>query len=89
MLAEVAEVPAPRVKVPYWVALAASHANEAVSRFTGKPPKAPLAGVRMAKYKMFFNPAKAIRELALPQTPPKQALADAVEWFRANGYVNK
>jgi dihydroflavonol-4-reductase len=38
---------------------------------------------------MFFNPAKAIRELHLPQTPPKQALIDAVEWFRANGYVKK
>jgi dihydroflavonol-4-reductase len=56
---------------------------------TGKPPKAPLAGVRMAKYKMWFNPAKAICELGLPQTPQKQALADAVEWFRANGYVRK
>jgi dihydroflavonol-4-reductase len=41
----------------------------------------------MALNMMFFNPAKAIRELGLPQTPPKQALADAVEWFRANGYV--
>jgi len=50
-----------------------------------RTPKAPLAGVRMAKYKMFFNPAKAIRELGLPQTPPEKALADAVEWFRANG----
>ena len=58
-----------------------------MSKFTRKPPRAPLAGVRMAAYKMFFNPAKAIRELGLPQTPPKQALADAVEWFRANGYV--
>jgi dihydroflavonol-4-reductase len=38
---------------------------------------------------MFFNPAKAIRELGLPQTSPKQALADAVEWCRANGYVKK
>jgi hypothetical protein len=25
----------------------------------------------------------------LPQTPPRQALADAVEWFRANGYVKE
>jgi dihydroflavonol-4-reductase len=41
----------------------------------------------MAKYKMWFNPARAIRVLKLPQTPPRQALADAVEWFRANGYV--
>ena len=69
--------------------MAAAHVDEGTSFFTKKPPKAPLAGVRMAKYKMWFNPQKAIRELGLPQTPPKQALADAVEWFRANGYVKK
>jgi len=89
VLAEIAGLPAPKFQVPYLVALAAAHLDETLSRFTAKPPKAPLAGVRMAKYKMFFNPAKAIRELGLPQTPPKQALADAVEWFRANGYVRK
>ena len=77
---------APRARIPYWVALSAAHCNETISAFTGLPPKAPLGGVRMAKYKMFFNPAKAVRELGLPQTPPKQALADAAEWFRANGY---
>ena len=43
----------------------------------------------MARHKMWFNPAKAIRELGLPQTPPSQALGDAVEWFRANGYVKQ
>ncbi len=87
VLEEITGVPAPRARIPYAVALAAAHANEAMSRLTGKPPKAPLGGVRMAKYKMFFNPAKAIRELGLPQTPPRQALADAVAWFRANAYV--
>jgi dihydroflavonol-4-reductase len=55
--------------------------------FTGKEPRATKSGVRMAKNKMWFNPAKAIRVLGLPQTPPKQALMDAVEWFRSNGYV--
>jgi dihydroflavonol-4-reductase len=63
--------------------------SEYIAFFTGKPPRAPMAGVRMAKYKMWFDPAKAIVDLGLPQTPPKQALADAVEWFRANGYVKK
>lgn len=80
-------VPAPKFRVPYTVALAAAYADEGVARFTGKPPRAPLAGVRMARYKMFFSPAKAIRELGMPQTDPRQALADAVEWFRVNGYV--
>ncbi len=89
VLEEITGLPAPRMKVPHWVALATAHVDETISSFTGKPPKAPLAGVRMAKYKMWFNPAKAIRELGLPQTPPKQALADAVEWFREHGYVQK
>jgi dihydroflavonol-4-reductase len=88
-LEEITGIPAPKMKIPHWVALAAAHVNEKISFFTNKPPRAPLAGVHMAKYKMWFNPAKAIRELGLPQTPPKQALADAVEWFRENGYVKK
>jgi len=86
-LEEITGVHAPKIKIPYRIALAAAHVNEKISFFTGKPPRAPLAGVRMARYKMWFNPARAIRDLGLPQTPPKQALADAVEWFRANGYM--
>ena len=87
VLEEMTGVPAPRIQVPHLVALAAAHVSEAIAGLSGKPPKAPLAGVRMAKHKMWFNPAKAIGELGLPQTPPKQALADAVAWFRGNGYV--
>jgi dihydroflavonol-4-reductase len=83
VLEEITGIRAPRVRIPYFVALMAAYVNGAISAVTGKEPKAPLAGVRMAKYKMFFNPAKAIRELGLPQTPPRQALSDAVEWFRA------
>jgi dihydroflavonol-4-reductase len=87
VLEEITGVRAPRIRIPAFVALAAAHLGELRSRFTGRPPRAPLAGVRMAKHKMFFNPAKAIRELDLPQTPPKQALAEAVKWFRENGYA--
>ena len=87
VLEEVTGIRAPRVRIPYAVALGAAYANEALSLLTRRPPKAPLAGVRMARHKMFFSPAKAIRELDLPQTPPRQALADAAAWFRQNGYA--
>jgi len=87
VLEDITGVPAPRVRLPYLIPLLAAFVDESVSKLTGKPPKVPLAGVRMARYKMFFNPAKAIRELGLPQTPPRQALADAAEWFRQNDYV--
>ena len=89
VLEEITGIPAPKMQIPYWVALAVAYVNETIAFAHRRPPKAPLAGVRMAKYKMWFNPAKAIRELGLPQTPPRQAFADAVDWFRANGYVKR
>ena len=88
VLEEITGVRGPKVQIPYRVAWLAACVDELKSKITGRAPRAPLAGVRMALHKMFFNPAKAIRDLGLPQTPPKQALADAVEWFRANGYVH-
>jgi dihydroflavonol-4-reductase len=87
VLQDVTGIPAPKIKIPYTVAWLAARGSELAAKITGKPPRVPLAGVRMAADKMFFNPAKAIRELGLPQTPPKQALAEAVQWFRSNGYV--
>ncbi len=87
VLEQISGVRAPRIKVPYGLAWLAAALTEGLAKVTGHPPKAPMAGVRMARYKMFFSPAKAIRELGLPQTPPRQALIDAVAWFVTNGYV--
>jgi dihydroflavonol-4-reductase len=89
VLEEITGIRAPRIRIPRFLALAAAHVNEKIAWVTGIPPKVPLAGVRMAGHKMFFNPTKAIRQLGLPQTPVKQAFFEAVEWFRANGYVKK
>ncbi len=89
ILAELTGLPAPAHRVPYGLALGFAYFSESLAKLTGQPPRAPLAGVRMAKYKMFFNPAKAIRELELPQTPPRQALIDAIDWFSSHGYTGK
>lgn len=86
-LAEVSGVPAPRFQVPRLLALGAAYLDETISWLSTKPPRVPLAGIRMARNKMWFNPAKAIRELGLPQTPPRQAFEDAVAWFRQHGYA--
>ena len=76
---------APRIKMPYWVAYAAGLACEwASDNITHQPPSVPLAGVKMAKYFMYFDPSKAIRELGLPQNPVENALGQAVRWFKEN-----
>jgi dihydroflavonol-4-reductase len=87
ILEELTRICAPKIRIPYFVAWAAAHVDETISKISGKPPRAPLAGVRMARYKMFFNPAKAVKELGLPQTNPREALADAVAWFQKHGSV--
>ena len=85
LLSEITGVRPPRVRIPYWVAWGAALAMEAVARIGGRPPRVPLTAVRMAKKRMYFSPAKAVRELGLPQTDIREALRDAIEWFRAHG----
>ena len=76
---------APRIKMPYWVAYAAGLACEWVSdSISHRPPSVPLAGVKMAKYFMYFDASKAIHELGLPQNPVENSLGQAVRWFKEN-----
>ena len=77
---------APRVKLPYAVAYAAGVVTTGWARVTGRPPRAPLDAVRMAKKKMFVSTDKARRELGFAPGPVDAALGRAVEWFQANGY---
>src|ERR1022692_1585712 len=85
-LAAIAGRPAPTVQLPYAVAYAAGVVTTAWARVTGKPPRAPLDAVRMARKKMFVSHAKAARELGFRPGPAEGAFRRAVEWFRANGY---
>lgn len=87
MLQKITGIPAPRVRLPYAPVLAAAWINEGLSRITGREPLIPLAGVRMAAHHMYFDSGRAVRELGLPQAPVTDALEQAVEWFRINGYA--
>jgi dihydroflavonol-4-reductase len=87
-LEEITGLAAPRVRLPYTPILLAAYINEGISKLTGRQPLIPLAGVQMAAKFMYFDPARAVRELGLPQTPIAEALQRAVEWFRHNGYAH-
>jgi dihydroflavonol-4-reductase len=85
-LSAITGIRAPSVRMPYWVAYSAGWVCETVSNYlTHQPPAVPLGGVKMAKYHMYFDPGKAVRELGLPQNPVEQALGDAVHWMREQG----
>lgn len=86
-LAELTGRAAPRVRLPYAVALAAGAISTAAAALTRRPPRVPLEAVRMSRHHMFFDPGKAVRELGLPLTPVRAALEDALTWFAARGLV--
>lgn len=87
LLAEISGLRPPRFRIPYAVAWLAAAGMEGAARLTRGTPAVPLTAVRMARKRMYFSPAKAVRELGLPQTDPRLALADAVAWFVEHGYV--
>ncbi len=77
----------PRVKLPHNLVLPIAYLSEAWAWLTDGPePRATVDGVRLSKKYMFFSIEKARRELGYNPRPVEEALKDAVEWFRANGY---
>lgn len=87
LLGEITGLPAPKVRLPYYPILGLSYLNAAFCALTGSVPRMTPETIRMTRHYMFYNPSKAVRELGFPQTPAREALRKAVEWFRANGYV--
>jgi dihydroflavonol-4-reductase len=85
-LGEIAGRPAPKIRIPYGVAYAAGAISTAWAGLTGREPRAPLDGVRMARKKMWVRHDKAARELGYAPGPARGALERAVQWFRGNGY---
>jgi dihydroflavonol-4-reductase len=88
LLAELTDIPAPTVKLPYWPVLGLAYLDEFFATYVRrKPPRMPVTAIRMAKKFMYFDNRKALQYLGLTLTPVRQALAEAVAWFRLHGYV--
>lgn len=87
MLAHLSGRPAPRMRVPHVIALAAGYADAVFSRLIGREPQIPLDGVRMARHSMFVNTEKARTELGFSPGPVAAAFERAVRWYQSNGYA--
>jgi dihydroflavonol-4-reductase len=85
-LARLSGLAAPKVRIPYAVALGFALGAEAVARtVTRRAPRASLTEVRMARKRMFFDSSKARAELGYSPGPIDAAIASAVEFFRSRG----
>jgi dihydroflavonol-4-reductase len=90
MLREIAQLVGrrpPRLKLPRAPLVPLAAAGELLARVTGREPLLTRDGLRMSRQHMFFSSAKATRELGFQARPWLEGLRDAVDWFRAAGYL--
>ncbi|MGB8542211.1 MAG: hopanoid-associated sugar epimerase [Candidatus Acidiferrales bacterium] len=80
--------PAPRLRLPHAVALAAGYADQLFSRLAGREPQIPVEGVKMSRHRMFVESDKAERELGYRLTSVEAALERAVSWYQQHGYLD-
>ena len=79
----------PTVRIPRLAIMPIAVLAEGWTRLTGgDEPFVTIDGLKMAKKKMYFSSARAERDLGYTARPVREAFADAVSWFRENGYLD-
>lgn len=87
-VARIAGLKAPRRKLPGRVMWALGWAMEQYAeRVSHKEPLMTYKAARWASRNVWFDNAKARRELGMPLTPIEDTIERSVRWFRANGYA--
>lgn len=78
---------APNIRLPRALIFPLAYAAEAMASVIKREPFVTVDGLRMAKYRMFFSTAKAERELDYVARPADEGIADALAWFKDQGYI--
>lgn len=86
-VAEYAGKRPPSVRIPHDLLMPFAHVAELFGRLFDREPLFTVDGLKMAKKHMYFSAAKAQAELGYAPRPAREALHDAVDWFRDNGYL--
>lgn len=89
LIAEITGQHPPRLRLPHNFVLPIAWMMEQWARISKHEPRATVDGIRMAKKKMFFSSDKAIAELGYRSRPAREAIRDAINWFRQNGYCSR
>ncbi len=83
-LSRLTGLPSPRLCIPRRLLLPLAAASSCCARFFRTPPFLPWEAARMAQRHMYFDSARARRELGFEPGSVSLALERAVRWFRNN-----
>jgi dihydroflavonol-4-reductase len=77
----------PRVRLPAAALLPVAVVAEGLARLTGGTTRITVEGIRLARKRMFFSSAKAVRELGYAARPAHAAFVDAIHWLEEQGLL--
>jgi dihydroflavonol-4-reductase len=89
LIAQIAGVKAPRLKLPYRIALLLAYLLECGARVTRKPPVVSVSQVVLGSMGEHFDNSKAVNDLGLRLTPIETTIENTIRWFRDNGYIRR
>ena len=91
ILSEIATIvgrPAPRIRLPHNLLMPLAYASEFFTKYGGgSEPFVAIDSIRMSRKKMYYSSDKAKAALGYSTQPAREALRDAVAWFRRHGYL--
>jgi len=89
LLEEVTGVPKPKMKIPYFMALASGYFVERILGMSfPNYSTMDLDSVKLSKLRWHFDSSKAIAELGYQPRDIKKSVKNTLEWFRENGYLD-
>ncbi|HEU5293130.1 MAG TPA: NAD-dependent epimerase/dehydratase family protein [Cyclobacteriaceae bacterium] len=80
-------VKAPSIAIPPVFAKLYGRIGSLIGNITRKAPAISYPLSRIACDEHYFSPAKAVRELELPQTPIETGIKECFEWLQENNYL--
>jgi dihydroflavonol-4-reductase len=87
MIAALSSRRKPLLRLPIAPLMPIAAIMERLAARSGTPPMMTREMLQMARKKMFFSSAKAIRELGYAPRPARAAVEDALEWFSVQGML--
>lgn len=89
LLEEVTGVPKPKMKIPYFIALASGYVVERILGMSfPNYSTMDLDSVKLSKLRWHFDCSKAVRELGYKPRDIRESVRNTLQWFRENGYLD-
>ena len=87
ILEDLTGIPAPKHKLPQWLAYAVAFVTPVYYKLSGNKPIFTTYSIKTVKSNSFISHKKASEELGYSTRPIRETIEDNIKWFKENNYI--